>query len=190
MPVVNDAALDLICSFEGWVDHWYVDPVGIWTVCYGHTDAAGEPKYAATKNKTFTKAEGRLILERDLAQYAAHVRGSVHAPLTANQFGALTSICYNIGPSNFMGSSLVKRLNAGDYEGAAEQFKRWNKGRVKGKLTELKGLTRRRAAEAALFRSGATTPAKPETPASEAKNWLSVIIEWVVELLGRVFGRK
>ena len=190
MPVVNDAALDLICSFEGWVPKWYVDPVGIWTCCYGHTDAAGEPKYAKTKNKTFTKEEGRLILERDLAQYAAHVRGSVHVPLTSDQFGALTSLCYNIGPSNFMGSTLVKRLNAGDYEGAAEQFKRWNKGRVKGKLTELKGLTRRRAAEAALFLSGATAPAAPETPASEPRNVWAALFQFVASIIRLILRKK
>lgn len=163
MPVVNDAALDLICNYEGWEPRWYRDPVGIWTVAYGHTDAAGEPKYAKTKDKTFTIAEGRMILDRDLAQYAAHVRKSVHVPLTDNQFGALTSLCYNVGPSNFMSSTLVKKLNAGDYEGAADQFKRWN--RAGGKV--LRGLTRRRAAEAALFRSNTVAPAEPETPASE-----------------------
>jgi lysozyme len=190
MSVVNDAALDLICSFEGWVPKWYIDPVGIWTVCFGHTDAAGEPKFAKTKNKTFTKEEGRLILERDLAQYAAHVRGSVHVPLTSDQFGALTSLCYNIGPSNFMGSTLVKLLNARDYEGAADQFKRWNKGRVKGKLVVLKGLTRRRGAEAALFLSGATTPAAPETPAHEPRNWLAVIIELVVGVFAKILGKR
>lgn len=183
--IVNQKTLELIESFEGFVPTWYVDPVGIWTVAFGHTDAAGDPKYASTKNKTFTKAEGRMILERDLAQYAAHVRKSVRVSLTADQFGALTSLCYNIGPSNFMSSTLVKKLNAGDYEGAAEQFKRWN--RAGGKI--LKGLVRRRAAEAALFLSGATTPAEPSEPASEAKNWLSVIIELVVGVFARLWKR-
>jgi lysozyme len=192
MPVVNDAALDLICSFEGWVNHWYVDPVGIWTCCFGHTDAAGEPKYANTKTKVFTKAEGRMILERDLATYAAHVRKAVHVALTDNQYGALVSLCYNIGPSNFMSSTLVKKLNAGDYEGAADQFARWNKGRVKGKLTELKGLTRRRAAEAALFRSGATVPGAPEMPASEAPESLIAVFLRLVTAFINLFigGRK
>lgn len=179
--IVNQKTLELIESFEGFVPTWYVDPVGIWTVAFGHTDAAGEPKYAATKNKTFTKAEGRMILERDLAQYAAHVRKSVHVALTPNQFGALTSLCYNIGPSNFMSSTLVKKLNAEDYEGAAEQFKRWN--RAGGKI--LKGLVRRRAAEAALFLSGATTPAEPETPASEPRSWVSILIDFIFSLFKR-----
>lgn len=189
MPVVNDAALDLICSFEGFVPNWYADPAHGWkvpTCCYGHTDAAGEPKYAATKNKTFTKAEGRMILERDLAQYAAHVRKSVHVTLTPNQFGALTSLCYNIGPSNFMSSTLVKKLNAEDYEGAAEQFKRWN--RAGGKI--LKGLVRRRAAEAALFLSGATTPAEPETPAGEPRNVWAAIFQFLASIVGVILRKK
>lgn len=189
MPVVNDAALDLICEFEGFVGHWYADPAHGWkvpTCCYGHTDAAGEPKYAATKNKKFTKAEGRLILERDLATYAAHVRKSVHVPLTGNQFGALTSLCYNVGPSNFMNSTLVKKLNAGDYEGAADQFKRWN--RAAGKI--LKGLVRRRAAEADLFRSGADTPAAPETPASEPQSWIAALLQFIASIVGLILRRK
>jgi lysozyme len=189
MPVINDAALDLICDFEGFVPNWYPDVVHGWkvaTVAYGHTDAAGEPKYAATKNKKFTKAEGRMILERDLAQYAAVVRKSVHVDLTPNQFGALVSFTYNLGPSNFLKSTLLKKLNNGDYEGAAKEFARWN--RAGGKI--LKGLTRRRAAEAALFLSGATTPATPETPASEPRNWLAVIIELVVGVFAKILGKK
>jgi lysozyme len=157
MPVVNDAALDLICGFEGFVDHWYPDPAHGWkvpTCCFGHTDAAGEPKYANTKTKTFTKAEGRLILERDLAQYAAAVRAAVKVPLNDNQFGALVSFTYNLGAKNLNKSTLLKKLNAGDYDAAAKEFGRWT--RAGGKV--LPGLVRRRAAEADLFRSGASVP--------------------------------
>lgn len=188
MPVVNDAALDLICEFEGFVDHWYPDPAHGWklpTCCYGHTDAAGEPKYAKTKDKKFTKAEARLILERDLAQYAAVVRKAVSVPLTANQFGALVSFTYNLGPSNFLESTLLKKLNKGDYEGAAGQFGRW----VNANGKPMKGLVRRRAAEAALFLPGADTPPKPETPASSARNLLSILIELVVGVIARLWKR-
>jgi lysozyme len=184
MPVVNDAALDLICEFEGFVATWYPDPAHGWkvpTVGYGHTDAAGEPKFAATKTKKFTKAEARLILERDLAQYAAVVKKSVSVPLNDNQYGALVSFTFNLGPSNFLKSTLLKKLNKGDYEGAADEFKRWN--RAGGQI--LKGLTRRRAAEAALFLSGATTPAEPETPASEPRSWVSILIDFIFSLFKR-----
>jgi lysozyme len=191
MPVVNDAALDLICEFEGFVPNWYPDPAHGWkvpTCCYGHTDAAGEPKYANTKNKTFTRAEGKAILERDLVQYANAVRAAVKVPLNPNQFGALTSFTYNLGAANLRKSTLVKKLNAGDYEGAANEFKRWN--RAGGKV--LAGLTRRRAAEAALFRSSAIPAPTPETPASEPPkpgNWVSALVAFIASII-RTFLRK
>lgn len=189
MPVINDAALDLICDFEGFVPNWYPDPAHGWkvpTVGYGHTDAAGEPKYAATKSKTFTKAEGRLILERDLAQYAATVRKAVHVELTPNQFGALVSFTFNLGPSSLLKSTLLKKLNAGDYEGAANEFAKWN--RAGGKV--LKGLTRRRAAEAALFRSGTGAPAEPETPASDAPAGFWGALFSLLNLILSMFKKK
>ncbi len=71
----------------------------------------------------------------------------VKVPLTANQLGALTSFAYNLGSGALASSTLLKLLNAGDYAGAAAQFARWNKARGK----TLAGLTKRRAAEAALF---------------------------------------
>lgn len=181
MPVVNDAALDLICSFEGWVPNWYKDPVGIWTCCYGHTDAAGEPKFAATSAKTFTKAEGRLILERDLAQYAAAVHAAVKVPLNDNQFGALVSFTYNLGAKNLNKSTLVKKLNAGDFEGAAKEFRRWN--RAGGKI--LRGLTRRRAAEEALFLtpSGQKPGPAPEVPADAPQPWWAILIEIILNII-------
>jgi lysozyme len=154
---------------------------GLWPYGCGR----GAPKFAATKTKKFTKAEARLILERDLAQYAAVVKKSVSVPINENQYGALVSFTYNLGPSNFLKSTLLKKLNNGDYEGAAAEFKRWN--RAGGQI--LKGLTRRRAAEAALFLSGATTPATPETPAREPRNWLAVIIELVVGVFSRLWKR-
>lgn len=189
MAVVNDAALDLICEFEGFVPNWYPDPAHGWdvpTCCYGHTDAAGEPKYAATKNKKFTKAEGRLILERDLAQYAAVVGKAVHVPLNANQYGALVSFTFNLGPSNFLKSTLLKKLNAGDYEGAAKEFARWNRAGWK----VLKGLTRRRAAEAALFRSGAIAPDQSETPASDAPMGFWGALFSLLNLILSMFKKK
>ena len=75
MQELNQATIDLITEFEGFVPNWYPDPAHGWkvpTCCYGHTDAAGSPKYADTKNKTFTKEEGIAILRNDLKE--AHAR--------------------------------------------------------------------------------------------------------------------
>lgn len=164
---VNDATIRLITEFEGFVPNWYPDSAHGWkvpTCCYGHTDAAGEPKYAATKDKKFTKQEGMEILRRDLGQYENAVHRAVKVPLNANQFGALVSFTYNLGEGNLAKSTLVKKLNAGDYEGASREFSKWNK--AGGKV--LAGLTRRREAERQLFVApGAVKPLpdQPQTPA-------------------------
>lgn len=147
---LNQAAIDLIKSFEGFVDQWYADPAHGWkvpTCCYGHTDAAGEPKYAKTKTKRFSKTEGETILRHDLRKYADAIASQVKVPLNPNQFGALVSWCYNVGPGATSKSTLVRKLNAGDYKSVPAQLARWN--RAGGKV--LAGLTRRRKAEADLF---------------------------------------
>lgn len=147
---VNDATIALITLFEGFVPNWYPDPAHGWkvpTCCYGHTDAAGEPKYAATKNKRFTLAEGRAILRKDLEAVEASVKALVKVPLDENQRGALVSFVFNLGASKVRKSTLFRKLNAKDYHGAANEFGKWTL--ANGKRS--KGLARRRAAEAALF---------------------------------------
>lgn len=149
---VNQASIRLITEFEGFVPNWYPDPAHGWavpTVGYGHTDAAGAPLYADTKNKTFSKSEAIEMLRRDLGQYEEAVNKNVRVPLNQNQYGALVSFTYNLGAANLAKSTLVKKLNAGDYAGAAKEFQKWNK--AGGKV--LAGLTRRRESERQLFLS-------------------------------------
>ena len=149
---VNDATISLIAEFEGFVPNWYPDPAHGWkvpTCCYGHTDAAGEPKYAATKAKRFTLTEGRAILRKDLEAVESIVKRLVKVPLDANQHGALVSFTFNVGQTNLTRSTLLKKLNRKDYHGAANEFGKW----VNANGKKLKGLVRRRAAEAALFSS-------------------------------------
>ena len=142
---VNAAGLDLIKSFEGLRLKAYKCSAGVDTIGYGHTSAAGEPK--VTPRMTITAAEAEKILARDLGKYEQAVDKAVTVKPTPNQFAAMVSLCYNIGPGNFAGSSVVRRLNAGDVKGAAEAFLMWNK--VHGRA--LAGLTRRREAERKLF---------------------------------------
>ena len=144
---VNKDTLDLIKSFEGLVKKWYRDPVGVWTIGYGHTDSAGHPRRRDDPGLTLTEHDAEIILQRDLAQYEAAVQGEVKVPLNENQYGALVSFTYNLGPGNLRSSTLLRKLNAGDYAGASAEFPRWNK--AGGKV--LNGLIRRRAAEQALF---------------------------------------
>lgn len=194
MPV-NKATIDLITEFEGFVGKWYPDPAHGWAVptcCYGHTDAAGDPKFAATKDKKFTVAEGREILAKDLEPVIRAVRSRVKVPLNDNQIGALVSFTFNLGSGNFAKSTLLKKVNAGDFAGAAKEFPRWN--RAAGKV--LKGLVRRRAAEQALFLSeafsgpGPLPPSPdpiPDVPGTQPQvnnlNWLTALIAIIVNFL-------
>jgi lysozyme len=141
----NKAGLDLIKSFEGLRLTTYKCSAGVDTIGYGHTSAAGEPK--VTPGMKITEKEAEEILARDLGKYEAAVDKAITITPTENQFAAMVSLCYNIGPGNFSSSSVVKKLNAGDVEGAANSFLLWNK--AAGKV--LAGLTRRREAEKTLF---------------------------------------
>lgn len=133
----------LMHEFEGLRLEAYPDP-GTggepWTIGYGHTSMAGKPH--VTKGMKITKEEADEIFSRDLGKYEAHVPEG-----TQNQFDAMVSLCYNIGPSNFNKSSVKKYHVARNYEKAAASFKAWNK--AAGKV--MAGLTRRRAAEAKLY---------------------------------------
>lgn len=147
---MNQATLDLIESFEGFVNHWYPDPGthgAPYTCCFGHTDAAGLPHYQDNPDRQFSREEGNVILATDLAPIERAVDGMVKVEITANQRGALISFVYNLGAHSLEESTLLRMVNAKNFAGAALQFGRWNmaNGRV------MPGLTRRRAAEAHLF---------------------------------------
>lgn len=134
-------------------------PAGIWTIGYGRAlrdkkgtrflkgDADKAEAYEKYPNMTVEQAESLLAL--DIEYFEKGVRNVVTVDLTEDQLGALTSFTYNIGLGNFEKSTLLKKLNAGDIEGAADEFLRWNKSGYK----VLNGLTRRREAERNLFLS-------------------------------------
>jgi len=150
---------DLIAEYEGCVLKAYRCPAGVLTIGIGHTSAAGSPTVAA--GMVITRDEADTILARDLLRFEAGVERLVKVPLTQGQFDSLVSFAFNLGETALKGSTLLRRLNAGDYTGAANEFGKWNRagGRV------LPGLTRRRTAEAALFRS-AEVPTPPTSPTS------------------------
>jgi len=192
MPKTNAEALALIKQFEGFVDHWYPDPAHGWdvpTCCYGHTDAAGEPKYAKTKGKTFTPGEGAEILARDLERVEFEVASALTVDINENQFGALVSFTFNLGGKNLAKSTLLKKVNRGDFAGAAQEFGRWNK--ANGKV--LAGLSRRRAAEKALFLApagkdpapGTQEPSDQSSPATGLQALIAAIINFILALFGR-----
>ena len=118
------------------------------TIGYGHTSAAGEP--IVTEGMRITIPQANAILASDLSKFEKCVSDAVKVELNDNQFGALVSLCYNIGETAFRKSTLLKKLNKGDYTGAQEQFHVWRKSGPK----IVQGLVNRRAAEAALFGRG------------------------------------
>jgi hypothetical protein len=121
------------------------------------------------------------ILQHDLRQYSSAVDRLVKVPLNANQYGALTSFTYNLGEGNLAKSTLLKKLNAGDYRSAAAEFAKWN--RAGGKI--MAGLTRRRKAEAQLFitpigaSAQAPKPIIPAVPFPEAPSTAPKPRAWV-----------
>jgi lysozyme len=139
------ACLDLVKHFEGLYLNAYLCPAGVPTIGYGHT--AG-----VTMGQTITASQAERFLEQDLAAAARDVDRLVKVPLASDRRGALASFTFNLGAGKLESSTLLKLLNKGDVDGAAEQFGAWVKATVDGKKKTLPGLVARRAAEAALFR--------------------------------------
>lgn len=139
--VTGLAGTNLIKEFEGCKLKAYKCPAGIWTIGYGHTGPD------VKENLVITNYQAGALLVGDLQKFENAIKLLVRVPLSQNQFDALVSFVYNVGPKAFQDSTLLKKLNAGDYLGAAEEFLRWDK--VNGK--PLAGLTKRRKAERELF---------------------------------------
>lgn len=122
----------------------YVCPAGKLTIGWGHTNDHGR-KFAS--GDVWSQKECDDELASDMAGFERAVEKHVTAPLTQEQFDALVSFTYNCGEGNLLKSTLLKKVNAKDYKGAAAEFGKWNRGG--GQV--LPGLTRRRKAEAQLF---------------------------------------
>lgn len=127
----------LIPSLEGVEYEPYRDVVGVLTVCYGHTGSD------IISDKTYTEAECKAMLDKDLQPFSRSVERSVKVPASEYQKAALISFSYNVGVKAFESSMLLKKLNAGDSRGACDEMRRWNK--AGGKVW--KGLINRREVE-------------------------------------------
>ena len=132
--------LELIKDFEGLELQAYQCAAGVWTIGYGHTKGVQE-------GDEWSKDHADHMLEVELEEYEGYVNNSVTSPLAQNQFDALVSWTYNLGGGNLKASTMLKVLNAGDYDEVPNQMLRWNK--AGGKVLE--GLTRRRQAEGDMF---------------------------------------
>lgn len=136
----SQKCVELVKQFEGFRSTAYQCQAGVWTIGYGTTENV-DP------GDEITEQAAEEMLMDDLIEASSDVDQLVYVELTQEQYDALTSFVYNVGRNAFRNSTMLKLLNAGDYEGAAKQFPRWNKaaGRV------LAGLTQRRKAERRVF---------------------------------------
>ena len=137
---IGQKGIDLIKHFEGCELNAYKCPAGVWTIGYGHIKGVSE-------GMSITQEQAEQMLLDELKEYENYINELVTVNLSQNQFDALVSWVYNLGPANLQSSTLLKVLNSGDYSGVPAQIERWNK--AGGKVLE--GLIRRREAESALF---------------------------------------
>ena len=138
--------LDLIKKSEGLRLNAYMCPAGIPSIGYGHTKGV-------KLGQSISAVEADKLLLQDYKEAEQEVKNLVKVPINENQLGALTSFVFNLGASRLMGSTLLRKLNSGDYIGAAREFEKWVFARdpISGVRVVLNGLERRRKAERDLF---------------------------------------
>lgn len=139
-------SLELIKYYEKFKAKPYLCPAGKLTIGYGETKGV-------TTDMVWTEEYASLRLAARCDEFLKEIKKYIKVPLNDNQLGALVSFVYNIGVDAFSGSTLLKKINANDLQGAALEFSKWNKARVHGNLVPLAGLTKRRQAESQLFSS-------------------------------------
>ena len=141
---ISVSGLGFITAQEGKRNVGYYDAVGVPTSCVGHTGPD------VRVGEVYSDAVCLDLLQRDTRIAQADVRRLVKVAVTQEQFDALVSFTFNVGGTNLASSTLLKKINAGDCRGATHEFPQWNRARG----VVLPGLTKRRAAEAAMWDSG------------------------------------
>lgn len=145
-PAAFQAAADLIAEWEGFRPYAYRDGGGVWTIGYGTTSAASVGITPA-QGRWVSEPDARVYLRRAILKFAHQIVPHIKRQPTEDQFVAMLSLAYNIGPSAFRRSSVLRKFNAGDLLGSADAFLLWRKdnGRV------VRGLVNRRNAERLVF---------------------------------------
>lgn len=138
--------LELLKKMEGLRLEVYADEGGLPTIGHGHLLTAQELE-AGTFDRKISMGEAEDLLLRDVRFAEDAVSRHVRAPMAQNQYDALVLFVFNVGVDAFMHSTLLRKLNAGDHAAVPAELARWNK--IKGVTS--KGLSRRRAREAALW---------------------------------------
>lgn len=145
LKTTGNGGIALIKQYEGLRLTTYKDAVGIPTIGYGHVETPIPPG----GTRTITAEDAEQILREDLQRFEHDVNNMLTVEVTQNQFDALVSFAFNLGPANLKSSTLFRKVNSGDFNGAAEEFPKWN--HAGGQV--LAGLTARRNAEKNLFLS-------------------------------------
>lgn len=138
---INEKGLALIKECESCKLKSYRDIVGIWTIGWGHTGSEVKP------DLIWTQEQADNQLRQDLGRVEDGVSDRLEVDVNENQFSALVSLAYNIGLRNFNTSGLLKQVNLGNFDIAAERFLLWDKASGR----EVPGLMRRREQERSLF---------------------------------------
>lgn len=136
----STTGIELIKRFEGLRLSAYLDAVRVPTIGYGHTKTA-------RMGQKITAAQAEELLVKDLAVFEQAVNDLVAVDINQNEFDALVSFAFNVGAGALNRSTLLRVLNKGRRQAAADEFLRWNRAGAR----VLAGLTRRRAAERTLF---------------------------------------
>ena len=139
-------AIDLIKKYEGFRPQAYQDSVGVWTIGYGTTRINGQPVKAGM---TITEDQALRLVQQEVNKLWSQIEQILKVNLNQNQMNALVDFAYNLGFNALKSSTLMSKVNAGDFNGAANEFTRWVY--AGGKV--LPGLVKRREAEKQLFLS-------------------------------------
>ena len=139
--IYSEKGLALTKSFEGLRLEAYQDCAGVWTIGYGHTGAG------VTEGRAISEADAERLLRADLADAVSCVNRTVMEGISQNQFDAMVDFCFNVGRGNFIQSTLLRKVNLGDFAGTVVQFGLW----VHAGGEIVPGLVRRRKTESELF---------------------------------------
>lgn len=148
VPKPTSEAVTLIKEFEGFESRAYIDTDGTPVIGYGLSRVAGKPVRVGDR---ISPQQADLALNNHLQEIYRELDRIVKVRLSDRQLGALASIAFNVGTNAIERSTLIEKINHRDYVGAADEFLRWDKANVNGRLLQLPGLTRRRQAERQLF---------------------------------------
>ena len=149
-PNLSMAAVNTVKEFEGFETHAYVDTDGTPVIGYGLSRIAGKPVQIGDR---ISVEQANSALNSQLQVIQQELDKAIEVELSDRQLGAIASLAFNAGVEDISNSTLVKKINQKDYTGAADEFLRWDKANVGGRLVQLPGLTRRRYAEQQLFLS-------------------------------------